>query len=724
MASRFPWQARVLLYLTAPESLRLRARLQVARYWRPQISLYWTRLAAAFLIPIAAFVFTVRGWTVDWIPNRNLTDTELVGLWTVTVTVFAVTTAIAALVINTSTDPLDRLRMIRRYRTKAFDFVGLFGLNVTFWFGMIIAVMTFDSHNQSTRPTEWLLVLLALLLIAVGYLLGYVHFLISMSPERKVRWLRDEMSRAFRTAVVSRLARSELESITGVIAGPGLSIQYDVAQDRNSPAQNGPQLSKGDDLFHLDRTGYLSDMCLSDFKAWLAQYQRQSGAIDGAVAAILGRRFRDDDAVAVIRGTASKQDWMDAQSKRLKAAMVLEAESPDAELEIALKGLRDKAWECAGQGRTGEFELQLEMLTNLAIHTYELVDKCSAFVDENELRNISPRAALRATMHELGEEVFRSQSPNIIAAWIHFPQRLLQNSRKYSTRRIWAMMYPWWRTAQVIQEQGANEQTVSLLSETITVRLHYYLSDLRAAWAYAPTTMKPALYEEAYGLRRVLARLFSAFDPARHSSLWRLWEDLPGKKTEGHLWLRCARHLLADYEDLGSVHLLDEKWSAVRDRFQGLDHLYTAFITMRRGRSADDEVREQRTYEWYTQLADLTWEEQMQVGLGFESSPLRDPARDLNLVMLLLTLGLVNKLAPITMSKATKNELLPFLDSMSSDLDNDSDEVNAILKFRNVAEPGPASAIKTSADLKAEIDAARHTILVAPVTLGRRRKSA
>jgi hypothetical protein len=265
-------------------------------------------------------------------------------------------------------------------------------------------------------------------------------------------------------------------------------------------------------------------------------------------------------------------------------------------------------------------------------------------------------------MHELGEEVYRTHSPNIVGAWIHFPQRLVQKSRGFPYRTVQVIMYPWWRTAQIIQQLGdPPNELVALLTDTLGVRLNFYINDLQTALDYSlrqstivlddGESINSQLVDEARTLRRVMARLFSAVSPSKLDVLRKLWGRIPLRDddSEGHLWLRCGRHILADYEDgriPGSVKV-GPKWSVVREAFVGatggrsglgINGLHSAFTTLVRH---DDEKREQSAYQTFAQMINLTWEEQMEVAAGLDASPGRDPTRDLERVVLVLAVELL-----------------------------------------------------------------------------------
>jgi hypothetical protein len=656
-------------FVLAPNSLRRQAQLTVDSSCPPRLSLYGAGLAAAALFPAAAFGLTVLGFKWGLPPNISLSDADLVGLWTVAATVFALTAAVASLVITTSVEPLDRLRMIRRYRRNAFDVVALFGLSVTFWVGMIIAWMPLDAHGQSTGPVEWVLLLLALLLLGVGYLLYYAQRLISRSEDQKIRWLEDDMVEAFRDAVVSRVAVVKLDDLTTRVAGDHFVLQYDTATDQKPP-------SKTDRIFKLETSGYFHDVAMDHFEIWLQACTRIADLpLRGTYAGILGRHFRNDDAVALVRNVKSRIDAEAMPPDEPRRAFVLRRRDPAAHMQMTLKGLRDKACASAMGGQTAEFELQLEALTRLVVQSYRLSGDYQSLLPKGlSARTLAPRVALRAAMHELGEEVFRTRSPNIVGAWMHFPQRLLQDSRGHPLRTVPIIMYPWWRTAQVIQQlAGRDEESVSLLTDTIGVRLHYYVDDLKAAIDYAPPQPDEAqepppddlnaqLKEEGRALRRVLARLFSAIDPTHQRAVQDVWDRIPvrDKDSDGHLWLRCGRHLLADYADghIASNVSLEPRWDQVARGFKNLDDMCAAFQSLQK---SNDEVAEQQVYQTYAQMINLTWEEQMEVGLGLSLSPIRDPARDLERVMLVLVLQLAEPDRLGNTSRGTADWLFDFV---------------------------------------------------------------
>jgi hypothetical protein len=594
-------------------------------------------VVAAVVLPLAATVLTLG--QIRIFSRVAVSEAFLLALVGIAASVFALIAAIAALIISIATDPLDRQRMMRRYRSNAFDFVATYCLGTIFWIVLAIILLPRASDHSITGPYEWILALFALLLGAVGWLIYYVHRLVTTRPEEKISWLELEIEAGIQSALVSAVANEQLKAILREVTKSRTRLAYDVGMDRNWDP-------KPDDVHcwpRPSRGGYLNDVSLRRLKSWLNACQL-THAGSACLATVLERRFRPGDALVVLRPSVSAPGF-DQKARRLAGACQFVQRNPAGQLELSLKDLRDRAWLSAHEGATGQFESILETFTRLAVRLYS-VEATVPPVLLPEERNAYelPSVLLRAAVHELGEEVFQAQSPNTIKAWMHLPQRLLEATRQFPNRRVWAITYPWWRAAQLIRQWGLPGSTQpekrKLLLDSFEVRLHYYVEELGAIWKEAPPDMGRALAAERTWLLRVLGRFFSVVDetayPRLEVTLDALIQDTPHPREKRTPWLLCARHMLADYYELPAMvdSSIVAKWENVRKAYSDLRHLIDDYTVLR---DSSTERTEHRVYQIYAQSIDLTWEEQWEVGLGRWIPLIKgDPAQDLESVVIML----------------------------------------------------------------------------------------
>jgi hypothetical protein len=631
----------------------------------------WLGIGSAIGVP------SIAGWLA--LTNRRLldeptlSDAFVIGLLAVSATVFALVTAIATLIISTASDPIDRQRMIRRYRDQAFDLIALYGIMTTAVIALISLFGQRSSAGAIEIAAEWPLGLFVLLLVAVGYLVYFVHDLVATPADEKVRWLEAEIEESYVQLLAPNFARTKLNKW---IAEDGLSVdaKYDVGMD-------GLILRPTDLISWVKSDGYLHDISRRRLRSWLSKVQRlEPPAGRPRIAGVLDRRFRLGEPIAVVPlETTLGSEVSTRMQVEAHSVFQLSPDDPLAEMQTSLKDLRDKGRTAARDGRTAEFEFILETFTRLVTRTFKLSDQYKGQF-AGDPTGLAPRVLLRAAVHELGEEVFSSPSPNIIKAWMHLPQRLLQASRWSADRAVYAMMYSWWRTAQLLQRWGRTSVSpdVELITESLLLRLHYYAENLSAAIRWDVPEHSKQLQEERFWLGRIVARIRSAIDPIGSSQLHAILGQIavvPGvvDQKEFSQWgLLTARHLLADIDQYGPGDaLLGDRWNtafttspplSAGAAFAAVIGAYGSML------DSDGEKIEARAYVMFAQMIDLTWEEQRELALGRWHPYLRrDPKEDLGTVTAIRCLEIIGSNPGMTAPREFAKDLRSVLSVAKSD---------------------------------------------------------
>jgi hypothetical protein len=634
------------LKLRPETSLRTQAMRQVGRDTRPHRAQYLRTI----LLDILAVAFLVACYLLTWariglfLP-LHVSQAVLLSLAAVVATIFALIPPIAALVLSVSTDPLDRERMLHRYRDNAFEFVALYSLGTVCWLVLAALLLPEPGVGSITAPSEWLMALFIVLIAGVVWLIVYVYRLISAPAEEKVKWLEREMEDAIKSALTSAVARSLLqENVSrvlhetvdrGTISRVQVAHDVTISQDGVHDSYCPPCLKHGE---------YLKDLSLRRLEDWLKECQLLT---DGTarLATILDRRFYPGHAIAAVRRSGTVEP-SHAQVSSLATACQFVRRNPAGRLESSLKYLRDRAWKAAHEGATGEFESILEIFTRLAVCLYSVEQRRPlSRIPHDQLPYLLPATLLRAAAHELGEEVFQVQSPNTVKAWMHFPQRLLQATRDFQHRRVWVLTYPWWHAVKLIRRWRSDPTLTAhrkLLLDCLEMRLHYYVEELSATKKQAATDVqKNNIKQETQWLLRVFGRLLSVLDMPEVPKLDALLRDDRGLQLGKAPWLLCARYMLTDFVARdqnvsdGAASILD-KWVLVSKAYSTLTELIGDYDALR---ADNTEKIEHRAYQIYEQSVHLTWQEQWEVGLGLPPPVIQgDPERDLKSVVLMLAL--------------------------------------------------------------------------------------
>lgn len=644
---------------------------------RPAKYLRAIALDSLAVVLLVTFFLLTWGQVRLFLPS-GISEVLLLSLAGVIATIFALIPPIAALIISVSTDPLDRQRMLRRYRDNAFEFVAVYSLGTVLWVVLVALLLPKSGAGSISAPTEWLIAVLIVLLIGVIWLIVYVYRLISAPTEDRVKWLELEMEEAIERALISVVAWHLLQKRVDPKPEPRVRVVYDVTmtQGMANDFYCPPVLKHGE---------YLKDVSLHRVDRWLTKCGLSTNGA-ARIATVLDRRFHPGHALAAVRmNSADGPSQVDVSS--LSTACEFVRSNPAGQLESSLRYLRDRAWKAAHDGATGEFESILEIFTRLAVCLYTVEQRRPPGIPPKQLPYLLPATLLRAAAHELGEEVFQVSSPNTVKAWVHFPQRLLQATRDFDDRRVWVLTYPWWQAVQLIRRWGSDPTLTAhrkLLLQSLEMRLHYYVAELSATKQQAGTDVqKRNIEEEASLLLRVLGRLCSVLNTCElpkfaqllRSELPKITEllrvddgDDRGLQLGRTPWLLCARYMLADSATFGdnvsdAASSMRENWKQVTSVYSKLRDLIDDYVTLRTGKI---ERIEHRAYRIYEQSVHLTWEEQWRVGLGLTPPVIQgDPERDLKAVVVMLALDRDSNDELLILPEGSRDTLCELLSELS-----------------------------------------------------------
>jgi AIG2 family protein len=641
----------------------------------PATAGWWQRQLKWAILPVQAALFLLaffgqRNWPLSRVtlPTGNVSDASITSLWSVEATLFGLIAALTPLVIASASDRFDRTRMIRRFRQDVFNWfvtLGLFTLSL-----MFLAEFFWKPLPKERGTSVWLLGSFLVLLAALFYTIRYTYTIVMMSPRRKFDWVLEEAEDYFRATLVERYALAWLRwphkqearkrptpprLAQRLAQSKYVTFELDVrGLDSKTKAQSlisVPMMLDGKPYVDV---AYIKDISLGRLDKWLQSVAPQGCAIRQLWLAGAPNHSVKPLAPIAVAETDRGQPALVRESLEKVSQAYLVGKPPQVYFRQAMKDLRDRAAMAARNGQVAEFETLLESISDLVVTFYCLATKLEEAVEkkldilaeqrEAELTYLEPRTALRAVLHELGEEVFVTDSPDVIKAWLHEPHRILESTRGFPIRVEPALMYPWFRAANLIRGQrGDIVEKLDLILESLQRRLLTYGRELMAAMLLSGTTPGtssepsaiPLLRREFEWYLRIIGKLLSVIDAPRRTDFMRAVEEVlrvdRADKEECQLrsatiWIECARHLVADYlNKKGTIGLTQnsaELCMALReirdDRVNTIDCLIFCWCRLLK----TQEPAERMMSQLYDQLIDLTWEEQTELLQGIIGSPI------------------------------------------------------------------------------------------------------
>ena len=413
-----------------------------------------------------------------------------------------------------------------------------------------------------------------------------------------------------------------------------------VSSDRDASVltveQDARRFKAGGSLYFLPadrrRDVYISDISLRRLGTWLDTVAARGPAVAQKVCigGFMHRRLKPGIPIAAIQVVDGQENTGRSSLELLRSAYLLRAWSTRAFIyRIAFKDLRDKASAAARAGRIADFELLLETVTEIAIRYYDLAEALigrGVFTPDELSLHFEPRATLRAVVHELGEEVLASRSPNVIKAWIHHPHSAMERTRYHPTRSEPVPMYSWFRAVNLIRDSADDSEGVrALVFESLRRRLLTYGQDLANAFRIQQGVLSEGVWtfeREAEWYLRVVGKLLSAISEDERAytiaEVSEVLQAFPNSEQRlGAIWIECARHLADDFlnPDPGSgVSIttieLERSMSDIRTRFPDLWMLLSSWRLL----ALTPESREQTIARLYQQAVDMSWDEQIEFG--------------------------------------------------------------------------------------------------------------
>jgi hypothetical protein len=634
-------------------------------------------------------------------PNGVVNTTILVGVWGMEATLFGLVAGFAPLVITTSSNLIDRSRMVRRHQRDAFNWFLTLGLVTLLMTGAgVLFLKQLDSSGERAAASLWLGLSFAIFLGGAVFTIVYTFRLISATAEVRLDWIiEDALEYSWLTLVDARA----LKLLETWVREAGLRkdkwarlVKQDPDESPLTVVFDARLFKKSQPLEFLPantrRDVYVSDISLRRLS--MALESLASPEVTAfrkiCVVAFLHRRLKPGIPIAGIQVVEGQENAGRRALDQLTSAFLLKAWSPKTFFyRVAFKDLRDKACAAAREGRIAEFELLLEGVTEIAIRYYETaeeVERRELFTIDEFPLHLEPRGALRAVVHELGEEVLASRSPNIIKAWIHHPHSVMERTRYHPTRVESAAMYAWFRTANLIRDTAKDSTDVALVMESLRRRLLTYGQDVANALRIrqgVPSGNGWTFEREAEWYVRAVGKLLSAIgEDERAYTITDVSKVLLGfpnpEQHLGAIWIECARHLAADFmnpdpgKGLTSTAVeLGRAMNGIRAVFPDLWLLLCSWRLL----ALTEERREQTIAQLYQQLVDLSWDEQIEMVTGV-LDPVMQPYRGkLGITLIALELATTNEVRCLR-----EDDSLRLFDLV----DRESDQIDGLKKLAGV----------------------------------------
>jgi len=596
----------------------------------------WTLLLLIQILLLG--LTTPAGGLLPWPHMTGASDPILIAIWAAEVTISVLIASFTPFLLAASTDRFDRVRLIRRFRRMFLDWAVILQVITLVDTLILLLGLPHDSAGNREGNFELLVASFVIFLLITISLLPYAHYLVTVSPEKKLEWILADAESYLRQSSLGQLSRNQL-SRWAARNRLGILESADIYGDANRTRRISPAGAEYDRVFVS--AGYLHDISLGR----LAKGVRAAAKANAGqgprplVLATLLQRCREDVAVALV--PHSGEDL----KPKLGRAFLIEKSLPDTFTYHAssFKALRDRAAEMARHGQIAEFELVLESFKELVIHLYRILEKADKSLGQR-LTGPDPRFALRSAVHELGEEVFASDSPNVIKAWLHFPHRLLRDTRDHELRNVPSITYTWFRASNNLRDKRFGGWRQYMVLESLVRRLFYYGEELsrysiqiaskpecRAAWSI-----------ECHWYVRTLGKVMSVIEPHQYPAFLNEAQmvfsgsisraNFKWPVVENAILVECARHIsgdavhaLAAYPDRimrGECKEFEAKWQATMARLSSFQNLLAGLRLLEQSLVLEAGIR--NIGEGFEQMVDLTWEEQVELASEL-LKPLRWP---------------------------------------------------------------------------------------------------
>jgi len=657
---------------------------------------WWQRRLKWAVLPLQAALFLLaffwpRNWPLSQVtlPTGDVDGASIATLWSVEATLFGLIAAFTPVVIASASDRLDRTRMIRRFRQDIFTWFVVLGL---LSLSLMALAEFFWTHLPKGRGTAvWLLGSFLVLIVALFLVIRYTYSIIVRSPQRKLEWVLEEAEEYFRASLIERYALAWLKWPHRGNANQGAPVQSLAQRLVRSnyltfvfDVRGVGSKAKAHRLVTVSMTphgkAYIKDVSLGRLNKWLqgVATPQQCSIRHLWLAGAPNRPLKPLAPIAAAKPAPGQRALAcHALEGVMDAYFVGKPPSTPIYFRQAMKDFRDRAAMAARNGQVAEFEFILESFSDLVVTFYRLATKLEETVKTKldlseeqravELNNLEPRTALRAVLHELGEEVFATDSPDVIKAWLHQPHRILENTRQFPTRFEPAVMYPWFRAANLIRGKRADiVEKLDLILESLERRLLTYGRELMGAIKLSPPAVgtnlqQDPLQRELGWYLRIIGKLLSVINEPRRTDFMQTISEvlrLDGatkaerKRRSATIWIECARHLVADFLNptvtsgpTQNVAMFCTTLHEIRSKhIQTIKCLMSCWCRL----LATQEAAERQMSQLYDQMIDMTWEEQTELLQGVIVSPVSRHRGKAGIVWLALQLRVADSVEELT----------------------------------------------------------------------------
>jgi hypothetical protein len=387
--------------------------------------------------------------------------------WTVEATLFALTAAITAILVNVGTSNRDRSRVIAEYRSRAFDAVAAFSLFTLLWTGRdLLALMDAEARNVDfSASVVSALVLMVTDIVGLGWLLVFSHHLLARTTSQIASEFSAELRRAFRQMGVR-------EAANGIFQEWALPNGLQTQPYGGFPSYAHAVLATA--------TGYVDDIRLRRLAKWLSSLGSRVGSSKAIISLGLDTFVSEGLQVAAIgQGDAARAVGL-SRVIRWRTGTAYSFDS-------VLSDLVENTQAAARGGRPASFGAYVEIL-GAAFHDLFEIRALLAPIHASlsvALFGLAPEAQFRIQLRGLGYAVTKSDSPEIIGNWLYFVQEVLIRTRDQDRGQL-AWIFGLWEQASVIDLP--KEVDLWLRLDEYSRNLDIWL----ATSAHAPTFMRVA----------------------------------------------------------------------------------------------------------------------------------------------------------------------------------------------------------------------------------------
>jgi len=396
----------------------------------------------------------------------------MIGAWTVEATLFALTAAVTAILVNVGTSSRDRSRVIAEYRSRAFDAVAVFSLFTLLWTGRdLLALMDADARNVDfSASVVSASVLMVTDIVGLGWLLVFSHHLLARTTGQIASEFTAELRRAFRQMGVREAANR---------------IFQDWALPNGLETQPYGGFPSSAHAVLANATGYVDDIKLRRLAKWMSSLDSRIGSSKAIISLGLDTFVSEGLQIAAVgQADASRAPGL-SRVIRWRTGTAYSFDS-------VLSDLVENTQAAAREGRPASFGAYVEIL-GAAFHDLFELRALLAPIHASltvALFGLAPEAQFRIQLRGLGYAVTTSDSPEIIGNWLYFVQDVLIRTRDQDRGPL-AWIFGLWEQAAVVDLP--KEVDLWLRLDEYSRNLDMWL----ATSAHAPTFMRVA--QEAFG---------------------------------------------------------------------------------------------------------------------------------------------------------------------------------------------------------------------------------